>query len=38
MPEENPRPISEFTTIGLYSQVFPTLFPDTKGDPTIPEN
>ena len=32
------KPINEFTTYGIFSQIFFTLFPDTLGDPTIPGN
>ena len=30
------QPLNEYTTPYLATMAFPTLFPDAKGDPTIP--
>ena len=38
LPEVSNLPIPEFSTVGIYTQVFPTLFPVSLGDPSIPEN
>lgn len=35
---EEAAPINEFQEVGIASKCFPSLFPDTLGDPTIPAN